>query len=1529
MTKIEKLYDISLTGEKEVVTSMNLVNESFNKAKKTFLELKREAGKKIPLFVDPSSLAQEKKALEDAEKALINETRRKVESRQEAQALITARQRERNEAEKLKQENQNLANSYNDVDRELTQARGKTKELALEATNLRNQRKQEQIDNLRLQQTNTVLETSYDGILAKIKELRNIQKSSLDIMNIDENELQRANSEIRELQDRINAFNRSLNSEGTNVGEYTRGILNAFKQAGLDDLITNNIDKAKSKVSELDQQFENLQRELQELRATGATSFDSLERNIIENRLEAQSYQEQINRIEHELRGIENVGQNMANSMNRHFGNLRDEAVGLLLSYVSIQQAIQVISDLKNKTIQFDSSNTALKSVSGDMNEYNTNVEFLNSLTERYKQNLLGLTTSYKSFYAASTQSNISQKETREIFESVVEAGTVMKLSQDDMNGTLIAFGQIASKGKVQAEELRGQIGERIPGAFGIAARAMGKTTAELDKMMKDGELLSKDFLPKFAAELRKTFSTGGQEVDGLQAKFNQWENILNRIASNQKFIGFLGLLMDGLLLTAQTINAVPWQVWVSFIYLLTAAYWQNIIALGARIKVATTNLILTAASNTLTVLATTLETGQAAATWILITAKRALNATLITLGVSSTTLNTMWLTLNATFLATPIGWVVAGIALIGASVYAYSEYVDEAKDKVKQLSEAQKQQVIINRINLDLNQKANNATAEQISKSQIFLAIIKNRNNADSTRKKALEELIALNPTYLNQLSLENIETAKGVEILEAYKKQIIEVAKAKAAQSSLEEKQKRIIENEFKKTKLEMDMNARYSDEAKSKQTTWQKTKIAVEDGAKSVGNWIGVGDGDVVKQFQNVSAQIKQDKEDVQKLVTMVAGYYEKGTLTNLITKDGVVDKKKDDKKKTKDKTVDPTKVVDDNRDRLLAIEKQNREKNEIDEATYQKRILAIQQGAIDKKLLIIKGANAEEKKTIEELKAERISIENETNKTLFDLRKKDIEENFNQNKIKLESDLKTVTDNPDSSDLDKEVAEQFYYENLLKSQLQFNSNIEILENEYKQTSIENSNSRANDLLKIEQDLTRNTYELTKARFEQSKKIIEQTKNNQQVESEIKFQESRQSVLSNNKITEKQKNLELDKLYLKSSLENINQEIDANNKMILIYTLRYGQAALLMKEYQDLIVANKTLNADSTDIQNKLNKLSSPTKGEKVNAPSDSNTEDLIKNTLLESFNLDEDQYGAMIGQAIAQSFDLATTAMNNYFAAEEKRIEKAKELAFERIDLEKQQRLAQAQSEDERNVIEKQAAQKKKQAEKEAGVRLKKIKRNEAKIAFAMELANIWASVYQLGPIAGPIMGGVLSALATAKFAMTMSNINKTEYGRGGLLKNGNYHSENNGMPIVNPKTGDVEAFIEKDEAIVNRHALSDNNIYTVTGSPKQIVSRINSLGGGVDFMGGATMKRFARGGSFMGSNVAPPVFSDYNNSMNSKVDMLEINARMETIEKTNEETSKLLNREVKRPVVVSSREMTNQQKKDSTSTIADL
>ncbi|MFB5622445.1 MAG: tape measure protein [Nitrosarchaeum sp.] len=87
-------------------------------------------------------------------------------------------------------------------------------------------------------------------------------------------------------------------------------------------------------------------------------------------------------------------------------------------------------------------------------------------------------------------------------------------------------------------EELRRQLGDQIPGAFQIAARAMGVTTQELIKMVSTGNLISEEFVPKFAKQLRKEMA--GSVEDASQSIYaninrlkNEFYNLGNDVATS------------------------------------------------------------------------------------------------------------------------------------------------------------------------------------------------------------------------------------------------------------------------------------------------------------------------------------------------------------------------------------------------------------------------------------------------------------------------------------------------------------------------------------------------------------------------------------------------------------------------------------------------------------------------------------------------------------------------------------------------------------------------------------------------------------------------------------------------------------------------------------------------------------------------------------------------------------------------------------------------------------------------------------
>jgi len=186
--------------------------------------------------------------------------------------------------------------------------------------------------------------------------------------------------------------------------------------------------------------------------------------------------------------------------------------------------------DVFQTTAELQSMDLALRQVIGSEEEAAKTQEFLSKIAEDYGVNIQVLTKSYTGFFASSKNAidsgKISAQQIRDIFQSVAKAAGAMGLSVDQQEGAFLALSQMISKGNVQAEELRGQLSERLPGAFGILAKSMGVTEQELNKLLKDGKVLAAEVLPAFAKELEKAYGVENLErVETLNAATTRLHN--------------------------------------------------------------------------------------------------------------------------------------------------------------------------------------------------------------------------------------------------------------------------------------------------------------------------------------------------------------------------------------------------------------------------------------------------------------------------------------------------------------------------------------------------------------------------------------------------------------------------------------------------------------------------------------------------------------------------------------------------------------------------------------------------------------------------------------------------------------------------------------------------------------------------------------------------------------------------------------------------------------------------------------------
>lgn len=207
---------------------------------------------------------------------------------------------------------------------------------------------------------------------------------------------------------------------------------------------------------------------------------------------------------------------------------LRGEVLAITASYLGFHAAIQQIAGSLDAFRELEAIESRLGAVfNQDTSQINQEVAFLRGEANRLGISFGTLAGQYSKFAVAAKQANFSGEATRRMFISVAEAGRVNKLSVEQLNGTFLALEQVISKGKFSAEEIRRQLGDRLPGAFSILANALGVTTAELDRVMSAGELLATESnLLKFTDELSKRFGPQlSSSLDTLSTDLGRFEN--------------------------------------------------------------------------------------------------------------------------------------------------------------------------------------------------------------------------------------------------------------------------------------------------------------------------------------------------------------------------------------------------------------------------------------------------------------------------------------------------------------------------------------------------------------------------------------------------------------------------------------------------------------------------------------------------------------------------------------------------------------------------------------------------------------------------------------------------------------------------------------------------------------------------------------------------------------------------------------------------------------------------------------------
>lgn len=337
-----------------------------------------------------------------------------------------------------------------------------------------------------------------------------------DTINLQKNAISQLQKEQKAYEQAIKAVKNEENKESEQVKQLEA----QYKALSMQiNGLSAELKTAKRATDVINDSYTSLSRELasnREQLRNMANAFDLTTGKINKNNQAAVTLQRTIISQDKALKSMDgsmgnfqrNVG-NYSGAINLLQGNFISLASSIgpvALAIVALQQVIAAGDFVIQTATKVERLDVAIKNTSGGFEDYQRNLQFIEQTANSLGLDIFALAEGFKLLAGSTEETALQGDYTRKIFLSVAQAAAAMQLNSEDTLGAIRALGQMLSKGTVSAEELRGQLAERIPGAFRRAAESIGVTTEKLSDMLKAGDVMALELLPKLADELQKTY---------------------------------------------------------------------------------------------------------------------------------------------------------------------------------------------------------------------------------------------------------------------------------------------------------------------------------------------------------------------------------------------------------------------------------------------------------------------------------------------------------------------------------------------------------------------------------------------------------------------------------------------------------------------------------------------------------------------------------------------------------------------------------------------------------------------------------------------------------------------------------------------------------------------------------------------------------------------------------------------------------------------------------------------------------------
>jgi tape measure domain-containing protein len=172
-----------------------------------------------------------------------------------------------------------------------------------------------------------------------------------------------------------------------------------------------------------------------------------------------------------------------------------------------------------------------LQAVTEATGTFDQSLAFVDNLANRFNVPLTSAREGFVKLFASMQPAGFDQGQIENLFTGISKAAATFGLSADKVDRVNYAFAQMASKGQIMSEELKGQLGDVLPGALSLFADAAQMSVPEFSKAMEDGAFKGKameQVLDNVAILLNTKFGPSAQgAAKTLQGAVNQIQNNL------------------------------------------------------------------------------------------------------------------------------------------------------------------------------------------------------------------------------------------------------------------------------------------------------------------------------------------------------------------------------------------------------------------------------------------------------------------------------------------------------------------------------------------------------------------------------------------------------------------------------------------------------------------------------------------------------------------------------------------------------------------------------------------------------------------------------------------------------------------------------------------------------------------------------------------------------------------------------------------------------------------------------------------